>query len=55
VPLENDLVQRVRRYAYPPAIASTRICIVPSDKTRTMRGAATLVLYELEQRGRREA
>jgi glucokinase len=55
VPLEADILRRVRRYAYPPAIATTRICIVTTDKARSMRGAAALVLYELEQRGRREA
>jgi glucokinase len=55
VPLETDILQRVRRYAYPPAIANTGICIVTTDKARSMRGAAALVLYELEQRGQREA
>jgi len=55
VPLETDILQRVRRYAYAPALSNTRICIVPADKRRTMRGAAALVLYELAHRGRREA
>ena len=55
LPLETDILQRVRRYAYAPALSNTRISIVPTDKRRSMRGAAALVLYELGHRGRREA
>jgi len=49
VPLEVDILQRARRYTYPLAFASTRICIVPADKRRMLRGGAALVLYELER------
>lgn len=55
VPLESEILQRARRHAYAAALSNTRICIVPAHKRRTMRGAAALVLYELEHRGRREA
>jgi glucokinase len=54
VPLERDILQRTRRYAYSPAFAGTRINISATDKRRTMRGAAALVLYELGRQGRRE-
>ena len=54
VPLEADILHRVRGYAYSQALANTRIYIVAADKRRTMRGAAALVLYELGRLNRRE-
>jgi glucokinase len=47
VALEEDLRQRAGAYALPPALASTRICVVPGDKRQTARGGAALVRYEL--------
>ena len=52
VALEDEILRRARRYAFPPALADTRIHIVAGDKRRTMRGAAVLVLYELERQAR---
>jgi hypothetical protein len=49
-PLEADLVRRSAAYALGPALAQTRIAIVPSDKRKTVRGGAALVLYELARR-----
>jgi glucokinase len=51
VALAEDLRRRAGAYAMPPALASTRICVVPGDKRQTARGGAALVRYELE-RGR---
>jgi glucokinase len=52
VALQEDLRRRAGAYALPPALASTRICVVPGDKRQTARGGAALVRYELD-RGRR--
>ena len=49
-PLEADIVRRVASYALGPALEDTRIAIVPSDKRKTARGGAALVLYELARR-----
>jgi glucokinase len=49
-PLEADIVRRSAAYALGPALAQTRIAIVPSDKRKTVRGGAALVLYELARR-----
>jgi glucokinase len=54
-PLEADLVSRIAAYALKPALARTRIAVVPSDKRRTVRGGAALVLYELSRRERSAA
>jgi len=51
VPLEADVRRAASEYAFARALASTRIQIVPGDKRVTVRGAAALVLYELERRG----
>ncbi len=51
VPLEADVRRAASEYCFARALASTRIQIVPGDKRVTMRGAAVLVLYELERRG----
>jgi glucokinase len=50
-PLEADIIRRTAAYALGPAFEQTRIAIAPSDKRKTVRGGAALVLYEL---GRRE-
>ncbi len=49
VPLQEDLRRRAGAYAMPPALASTRVHVVPGDKRQTARGGAALVLYELER------
>ena len=50
--LETDIVRRIGSYALRPALAETRIAVVPSDKRTTVRGGAALVLYELARRER---
>jgi glucokinase len=47
-PLETRILKAAGEYAFPRALATTRVSIVPSDKRTTMRGAAALVLYETE-------
>jgi len=47
-PLETRILKAAGEYAFPRALATTRVTIVPSDKRTTMRGAAALVLYETE-------
>jgi glucokinase len=44
--LEKPIVAAAGEYAFPRALAATRLTIVPADKRTTMRGAAALVLYE---------
>ena len=46
LPLEKRILAAAADYAFPRALAATRITIVPADKATTMRGAAALVLYE---------
>src|SRR5438132_2373681 len=48
-PLRAEIIERVGRYAYAPALARTRVEIVSGDKARTVRGGAALVLYELRR------
>jgi glucokinase len=48
-PLRDDIVRRAARYAYAMPLAGSRIAIVSGDKTRTVRGGAALVLYELRR------
>jgi glucokinase len=50
VPLERDILGRAGRYAFPPALAATRIHMVAAGKDETVRGGAALVLYELRRR-----
>jgi predicted NBD/HSP70 family sugar kinase len=45
-PLETRILKAAGEYALPPALARTRVTLVPADKHVTMRGAAALVLYE---------
>ena len=43
---EARILEAARAYAFAPALAATRITIVPGDKRTSMRGAAALALYE---------
>ena len=45
-PLETRILKAAGEYAFPRALATTRVTIVPGDKRTTMRGAAALVFYE---------
>jgi glucokinase len=45
-PLETRILKAAGEYAFPRALATTRVTIVPGDKRTTMRGATALVLYE---------
>lgn len=45
VPLETEVLAG-GRFAFARALTTTRVRIVPGDKTVAMRGAAALVLYE---------
>ncbi len=49
-PLEKRVRTATARFAFKRALAATRICFVPGDKRSSMRGAAALAFYELEQR-----
>jgi glucokinase len=44
--LEERVLAAAGEYAFPRALAGTRVSIVPGDKASSMRGAAALVLYE---------
>jgi len=46
VPLEKRILTWAGEYAFPRALAATRVVFVPGDKAVTMRGAGALVLYE---------
>ena len=46
VALEKRVLAAAAEYAFPRALAETRVAIVRADKATTMRGAAALVLYE---------
>ena len=48
--LEKRVLAATASFAFRRALAATRICIVPGDKRSSMRGAAALAFYELEQR-----
>src|SRR5262249_11196592 len=48
--LEKQILAAAAEYAFPRALAATRITIAPADKRLTVRGAAALVLYERERR-----
>jgi glucokinase len=50
VALEDELLRHARQYALADALAATRIHVVPSAKSHTVRGGAALVLYERERR-----
>lgn len=46
MPLETEVLRAGGRFAFARALTTTRVRIVPGDKTVAMRGAAALVLYE---------
>jgi glucokinase len=48
--LEKEVLAAAAQYAFHRALATTRIRITPGDKRLSMRGAAALAFYELEQR-----
>ena len=47
---EAGVLKAAARHALAPALARTRIAIVPGDKGTTVRGAAALAFYEMEGR-----
>ncbi|HEY7540324.1 MAG TPA: ROK family protein [Methylomirabilota bacterium] len=51
--LEPEILRASREYAFPTALAATRIEIVPGDKRAGVRGAAALALYESNAHARR--
>jgi glucokinase len=53
VALEPEILRAAGQFAFPRALVSTRVRIVPGDKRVAMRGAAALVLYELQRRSAR--
>ena len=48
-PLRDDILRRAERYAQAVPLKRARVEIVSGDKTRTVRGGAALVLYELRR------
>ena len=48
-PLAEDILRRAQRYAFGRALARTRVEMVSGEKSRTVRGGAALVLYELRR------
>lgn len=48
-PLEKQVLAAAAAHAFARALARTRVRLVPGDKRLTVRGAAALVGYELEQ------
>jgi glucokinase len=53
VKLEARLLRASREYAFPRALAATRIEVVPGNKRASVRGAAALALYESRIQSRR--
>ncbi len=51
--LEAKLRRAAGEYAFPQALAATRIDIVPGDKRASVRGAAALAFYEPKLPSRR--
>lgn len=50
LPLQGEILHRLREHAFAEAIARARIHFVPGDKCQTVRGGAALVLYERARR-----
>jgi glucokinase len=50
VHLQGDILTRTGEYALAEALAGTQVRLVPTNKRRTMRGGAALVLYERARR-----
>jgi glucokinase len=48
--LEKRVLAAAAEYAFKRALATTKVVIVPGDKRLSMRGAAALALYEMEER-----
>ena len=48
-PFRDEILSRAARYAYAMPLARMRFEIVSGDKSRTVRGGAALVLYELRR------
>src|SRR5438876_4534448 len=44
--LETRILKAAGEYAFPRALATTRVAIVPSEKRASVRGAGALVVYE---------
>ncbi len=53
VKLEASILRASREYAFPQALAATRIELVPGNKLSSVRGAAALALYESSGHSRR--
>ncbi|PYO01395.1 MAG: glucokinase [Candidatus Rokuibacteriota bacterium] len=53
--LEKRVLAAAAEHAFPSALAATRVCVVPGDKSVSMRGAAALVIYETRGGGNRAA
>jgi predicted NBD/HSP70 family sugar kinase len=53
VKLEAAILRASREYAFPQALAATRIELVPGNKLSSVRGAAALALYESSGHSRR--
>jgi glucokinase len=53
VRLEAAILRASREYAFPRALAATRIELVPGNKLSSVRGAAALALYESSGHSRR--
>jgi glucokinase len=51
--LQREILACASEYALAPALASTRIHLIPGDKRQTVRGGAALVLYEQARRASR--
>jgi hypothetical protein len=50
LPLREEIMRRVGEYALADALAGTPIHFVPGHKSQTVRGGASLVLYERARR-----
>ena len=53
VKMEAAILRASREYAFPRALAATRIELVPGNKLSSVRGAAALALYESSGHSRR--
>ena len=51
-PLEAKILHAAGQYAFPRALAATRVTIVPGDKRVSVRGAAALALYEQDMKNK---
>jgi glucokinase len=51
-PLGAKILRAAGEYAFPRALAATRVTIVPGDKRVSVRGAAALALYERDMKNK---